>query len=101
MLDTYKFIENYKRISIIGMEKNVGKTTLLNKLIADIGKTKKLGLTSIGRDGEDIDVVTNTDKPRIYVRKVVLLQQGEIVWQNVILQKKFYMLQTSPLLWEV
>lgn len=40
MLDTYKFIEKYKRISIIGMEKNVGKTTLLNKLIADIGKTK-------------------------------------------------------------
>ena len=47
MLNTYKFIEKYKRISIIGMEKNVGKTTLLNKLITDIGKTKKLGLTSI------------------------------------------------------
>ncbi|WP_315523806.1 hypothetical protein [Fusobacterium massiliense] len=69
MLDTYKFIEKYKRISIIGMEKNVGKTTLLNKLITDIGKKKKLGLTSIGRDGEDVDVVTSTDKPRIYVRE--------------------------------
>ena len=76
MLDTYKFIENYKRISIIGMEKNVGKTTLLNKLIADIGKTKKLGLTSIGRDGEDIDVVTNTDKPRIYVREGSIIATG-------------------------
>lgn len=76
MLDTYKFIEKYKRISIIGMEKNVGKTTLLNKLIADIGKTKKLGLTSIGRDGEDIDVVTNTDKPRIYVRKGSIIATG-------------------------
>ena len=76
MLDTYKFIEKYKRISIIGMEKNVGKTTLLNKLIADIGKTKKLGLTSIGRDGEDIDVVTNTDKPRIYVREGSIIATG-------------------------
>lgn len=69
MLDTYELIKNYKRISIIGMEKNVGKTTLLNKLISDIGKKKKIGLTSIGRDGEDVDVVTNTDKPRIYVRE--------------------------------
>lgn len=76
MLDTYKFIENYKRISIIGMEKNVGKTTLLNKLIADIGKTKKLGLTSIGRDGEDVDVVTSTDKPRIYVREGSIIATG-------------------------
>ena len=76
MLDTYKFIKKYKRISIIGMEKNVGKTTLLNKLIADIGKNKKMGLTSIGRDGEDIDVVTNTDKPRIYVRKGSIIATG-------------------------
>jgi len=76
MLDTYKFIEKYKRISIIGMEKNVGKTTLLNKLIADIGTNKKLGLTSIGRDGEDIDVVTNTDKPRIYVRRGSIIATG-------------------------
>lgn len=76
MLDTYKFIEKYKKISIIGMEKNVGKTTLLNKLILDIRKKKKLGLTSIGRDGEDIDVVTNTDKPRIYVREGTIIATG-------------------------
>ena len=39
-------------------------------------KPKKLGLTSIGRDGEDIDVVTNTDKPRIYVREGSIIATG-------------------------
>lgn len=67
MMDTYNLLKDYKRLSIIGMEKNVGKTTVLNKLIEDIGFKKIIGLTSIGRDGEDTDVVTNTHKPRIYV----------------------------------
>lgn len=76
MKSIYKFIEKSKRLSIIGMEKNVGKTTLLNKLINDIGVQKILGLTSIGRDGEDVDVVTNTDKPRIYIRKGSIIATG-------------------------
>lgn len=76
MKSVYKFIEKYKRLSIIGMEKNVGKTTLLNKLINDIGTKKILGLTSIGRDGEDTDVVTSTDKPRIYIRKGSIIATG-------------------------
>ncbi|PID67374.1 MAG: hypothetical protein CR959_00575 [Fusobacteriales bacterium] len=59
------------------MEKNVGKTTLLNKLINDIGNKKVLGLTSIGRDGEDVDVVTTTHKPRIYVRKGTIIATGK------------------------
>lgn len=67
MMDTYNLLKDYKRVSIIGMEKNVGKTTVLNQLIEDIGTKKIVGLTSIGRDGEDTDVVTNTHKPRIYV----------------------------------
>lgn len=76
MKSVYEFIKKYKRLSIIGMEKNVGKTTLLNKLIDDIGDKKILGLTSIGRDGEDLDVVTNTDKPTIYVRKGSIIATG-------------------------
>lgn len=67
MLDIYALLEGYKRISIIGMEKNVGKTTLLNFLIKKIGDKKVVGLTSIGRDGEEVDVVTTTSKPRIFV----------------------------------
>ncbi|AVQ21157.1 hypothetical protein A2U10_01530 [Fusobacterium necrophorum subsp. funduliforme] len=67
MINTYTFLKDHKRISIIGMEKNVGKTTLLNQLILDIADQKTLALTSIGRDGEEVDVVTSTHKPKIFV----------------------------------
>lgn len=46
MMDTYDLLKDYKRVSIIGMEKNVGKTTVLNQLIEDIGTKKIVGLTS-------------------------------------------------------
>lgn len=67
MIDVYEKLDKYKKISIIGMEKNVGKTTLLNFLIDKISDKSVVGLTSIGRDGEDTDVVTATSKPRIFV----------------------------------
>ncbi|OPJ57761.1 CobW-like GTP-binding protein [Clostridium oryzae] len=55
-------------VAIIGLEKNVGKTTVLNYIIRETRDKLKLGLTSIGRDGEDTDRVTKTHKPRIYVQ---------------------------------
>ncbi|MGL5439976.1 MAG: hypothetical protein ACRDA4_06235 [Filifactoraceae bacterium] len=63
MLD---LIKAYKVVSIIGLEKNVGKTTTLNYIIEKTKGIYSLGLTSIGRDGETIDRVTSTEKPRIY-----------------------------------
>lgn len=62
-------IEKYRVISIIGLEKNVGKTTTLNYIIEKTKGIYSLGLTSIGRDGETLDRVTATEKPRIYVHK--------------------------------
>ena len=56
----------YKTISIVGMAKNVGKTTALNYLIEEAeDESIRLGITSTGRDGETTDLVTNTDKPRV------------------------------------
>ncbi|SFB32501.1 hypothetical protein [Clostridium frigidicarnis] len=67
-------IKNYSLLSIIGMSKNVGKTTVLNYIINKLNKENiKLALTSIGRDGEDTDVVTNTEKPTIYVKNGTLI----------------------------
>lgn len=64
----------YDTVSIIGMSKNAGKTTVLNRLIAEYGKCgMKIGLTSIGRDGENVDVVTSTDKPEIFVTEGTLI----------------------------
>jgi molybdopterin-guanine dinucleotide biosynthesis protein len=69
-----KLLSPYDTVSIIGMSKNAGKTTVLNRLIAEYRKRGvKIGLTSIGRDGENVDVVTSTDKPEIYVTKGTLI----------------------------
>jgi len=59
----------YNTVSIIGMDKNVGKTTVLNYILSKARGKYSLGLTSIGRDGEDQDTVTATEKPRIYIEK--------------------------------
>lgn len=69
----------YFSISIIGLGKNVGKTTVLNHIIEGFGKLgQKLALTSIGRDGEEVDVVTNTAKPQIFVsaNTVIITAEG-------------------------
>ncbi|MFX1349360.1 MAG: hypothetical protein ACFE92_11865 [Promethearchaeota archaeon] len=63
-----KEINKYKVISIIGLAKNVSKTTTLNYLIKNL-KGFKLGLTSIGRDGEKYDIITQLPKPRIFVKE--------------------------------
>ncbi|MCL2416291.1 MAG: hypothetical protein FWD01_05700 [Defluviitaleaceae bacterium] len=58
----------HNKISLIGMAKNAGKTTVLNYLINEFDRRGiSLCLTSIGRDGEDLDIVTKTKKPRIYI----------------------------------
>lgn len=43
--------------AIIGLSKNSGKTTVLNWLIQNI-KTKKIGVFTTGRDGENFDTIT-------------------------------------------
>jgi len=67
--DFFTKIETPQVISIIGLAKNVSKTTTLNYIIRNIGENFVLGLTSIGRDGEKYDVITDLPKPQIYVKK--------------------------------
>ena len=64
----YDLSTKYKTLSIVGMAKNAGKTTALNYLIEeadDEGIT--LGITSTGRDGETQDLVTGTEKPKVFL----------------------------------
>lgn len=64
----YDLSQKYKTISIVGMAKNAGKTTALNYLIEEaMDEGLQLGITSTGRDGETTDLVTGTDKPRVYL----------------------------------
>lgn len=64
----YDLSQKYKTLSIVGMSKNAGKTTALNYLIEEADDEGIcLGITSTGRDGETQDLVTETDKPRVYL----------------------------------
>ncbi|MGK0469123.1 hypothetical protein [Clostridium sp.] len=68
-----EMIRKYDSISIIGMSKNVGKTTTLNHILREARGRISLGLTSIGRDGEERDLVTATEKPKIYIEKGTII----------------------------
>ena len=58
---------------MLGMCKNAGKTTAMNRLIRELAEAGKApAITSIGRDGEMQDLVTGTEKPPIYMRAGML-----------------------------
>ncbi|MGI6719086.1 MAG: hypothetical protein ACOX4D_08165 [Bacteroidales bacterium] len=61
-------ILKYKSLSIVGLEKNTGKTECLNYILKNINKDEhNIAVTSIGIDGESIDQVTQTKKPEITI----------------------------------
>ncbi len=61
-------IEQFSSVSIVGMEKNTGKTECLNYILRRLKTGKKqFAVTSIGLDGEGKDQVFQTDKPEIEV----------------------------------
>lgn len=74
-------LQSVHSMSIVGMCKNAGKTTMLNWLLAHSGRGRVLGLTSIGRDGESTDVVTGTEKPSIFVPAGTLIATAkDMLW---------------------
>ena len=67
------FIEElikYKSCSIVGLEKNTGKTECFNYVMQRLPlETKRVAVSSIGIDGETTDQVTKTAKPEIFLRE--------------------------------
>ena len=56
----------FRRLAIAGTVKNAGKTTALNHLVERFAAAgEALGLSSVGRDGEAVDQLTNRPKPRV------------------------------------
>jgi len=51
---------------LVGTRKSAGKTTALNAIVA-LCSQRKLGLVTIGIDGEERDLLFDTDKPRVTV----------------------------------
>ncbi len=59
-------ILKYKSLSVVGLEKNTGKTECLKYIMRRLENSgRRLALTSIGVDGEKTDRVTGTSKPEI------------------------------------
>ncbi len=63
-----KLIDPIDTLGIIGLSKNSGKTTTLNYIIS-LYEYLKIGITSIGLDGEAIDQVNFLPKPKVYVKR--------------------------------
>ena len=58
----------YRSLSIVGLEKNTGKTECLNYILKRLPLHEmKVAVTSIGIDGETVDQVTRTAKPEIWI----------------------------------
>lgn len=77
-MDFASILEGYKKIAIVGTYKNAGKTVALNEFVnIAAAKSLRMGLTSIGRDGERKDIVTDTEKPPIYVPKGTFVATAE------------------------
>ena len=74
------FIEDilrYKNLSLVGMEKNTGKTEVLNYILGRLPSDVRTCVTSIGIDGETTDQVTETRKPEIFLRNGMLFSTSE------------------------
>ncbi len=61
-----KDILRHRSLSIVGLEKNTGKTVCLNYILRRLNELHThVGVTSIGVDGEQVDSVFATAKPEI------------------------------------
>lgn len=71
-------ILKYDSLSIVGLEKNVGKTECLNYILYRLPlQEKRVAVTSIGIDGENKDQVTSTKKPEIFLREGMYFSTAE------------------------
>lgn len=72
-----------RRLALVGLAKNTGKTVTLAAILAEQAAAGvRVGVTSIGRDGEEHDVIdARIDKPRI------LLQAGDLVASTAALMR--------------
>jgi len=71
-------ILKHKSVSIVGLEKNTGKTECLNYIIKRLPVDYfRVAVTSIGIDGESLDQVTSTAKPEITMREGMFFATSE------------------------
>jgi hypothetical protein len=62
-------LEPAQRVAVVGLAKNTGKTETLAALLRELeAADRKVGVTSVGRDGEARDVIDpDIEKPRVWL----------------------------------
>lgn len=76
-------ILDYDSLSIVGLEKNTGKTECLKYVLDHFPlDTKRIAVTSIGIDGEQTDQVTQTPKPEVYLREGMYFGTSEMHYRQ-------------------
>ena len=66
--------QGYRRVALVGASKNAGKTTALNALSAAAAQHgERVGLVSIGVDGEAYDAWLDIPKPLVRIEKGALV----------------------------
>ena len=83
MLPFIDEIMRYDSLSIVGLEKNTGKTECLKYVLDRLPvQQKRIAVTSIGIDGETVDQVTRTQKPEIVLREGMYFGTSEMHYRQ-------------------
>ena len=73
----------YDSLSIVGLEKNTGKTECLKYVLDRLPvQQKRMAVTSIGIDGETVEQVTRTQKPEIVLREGMFFGTSEMHYRQ-------------------
>lgn len=82
-------IVKFRSVAVAGLAKNVGKTVTLNYLIREAHKKSyRIGVTSIGIDGESTDQVTRTAKPEIRLFSGMLFATSEVHYRKRLIESE-------------
>ncbi len=77
----FDLIAPVPRLALVGLAKNTGKTETLAAILAEHAQAgRQVGVTSIGRDGEEHDVIdARIDKPRIFLAAGNLVASTDVL----------------------
>lgn len=78
-------ITKHNCVSIVGLEKNTGKTETLNFITSHAHKKLSVAITSIGLDGESFDQIAYTPKPPVKIFDGMIFATCETFYR----EKKF------------
>lgn len=68
----------WRRIAFVGTTKHAGKTTALNRFLADAEAVQMtIGLCSVGLDGERLDTLIGVEKPAVFAHAGMWLASAE------------------------